>query len=81
VVGVIANLAAFFALHTLFDETRPVSAGIVQLDVPVVGSADPVAFAITAVALVLMLGRGWSPLRTLGLCALLGVASAVPQLL
>jgi chromate transporter len=81
VVGVIANLAAFFALHTLFDETRPVSAGIVRLDVPVIGSADPVAFAITAVALVLMLGRGWSPLRTLGLCALLGVASAVPQLL
>ena len=35
VVGVIANLAAFFALHTLFDETRHVSAGIVQLDVPV----------------------------------------------
>jgi chromate transporter len=81
VVGVIANLAAFFALHTLFDETRHVSAGIVQLDVPVLGSADPVAFAITAVALVLMLGRGWSPLRTLGLCALLGLASAVPQLL
>ena len=81
VVGVIANLAAFFALHTLFDETRHVSAGIVQLDVPVLGSADPVAFVITAVALVLMLGRGWSPLRTLGLCALLGVASAVPQLL
>jgi hypothetical protein len=50
VVGVIANLAAFFALHTLFDETRHVSAGILQLDVPVLGSADPVAFAITAVA-------------------------------
>jgi chromate transport protein ChrA len=80
VVGVIANLAAFFALHTLFDETRHVSAGILQLDVPVLGSADPVAFVITAVALVLMLGRGWSPLRTLGLCALLGIASAVPQL-
>jgi chromate transporter len=81
VVGVIANLAAFFALHTLFDETRHVSAGILQLDVPVLGSADPVAFVITAVALVLMLGRGWSPLRTLGLCALLGIASALPQLL
>jgi len=81
VVGVIANLAAFFALHTLFDETRHVSAGILQVDVPVLSSADPVAFVITAVALVLMLGRGWSPLRTLGLCALLGIAFALPQLL
>lgn len=74
VVGVIANLAVFFALHTLFDAHRAWSSGPVSLELPVLGSADPVAFAITAVALVLMLVRGWSPLRTLGLCALLGLA-------
>ncbi|HET8970764.1 MAG TPA: chromate efflux transporter, partial [Candidatus Nanopelagicales bacterium] len=66
VVGVIANLGVFFALHTLFDEQRRVEAGPVGVDVPVLASADAVAFAITAVALVAMAWRGWSPLRTLG---------------
>ena len=75
VVGVIANLGVFFALHTLFDQQRRVVAGPVGVDVPVPASADPVAFAITAVALLAMLGRGWGPLRTLGLCAALGLAA------
>jgi chromate transporter len=73
VVGVIANLAVFFALHTLFDETNDVTAALMSLEVPVWSSADPFAFAVTGVALFVMLARGWSPLRTLGLCALLGV--------
>ncbi|GAA3549450.1 chromate transporter [Nocardioides daeguensis] len=73
VVGVIANLAVFFALHTLFDRSRAVDAGWLHVDVPVLGSWDPVAFAITAVALGVMFRLGWSPLRTLGLCAALGV--------
>lgn len=73
VVGVIGNLAVFFALHALFDRTRDLDAGVVHLELPVLASWDPVAFAITAVALVMMFWRGWGPLRTLGLCALLGV--------
>ena len=73
VVGVIANLAVFFALHNLFDRTRDLDAGILHLDLPVLSSWDPVAFAITAIAVAVMFWRGWSPLRTLGLCALLGV--------
>jgi len=73
VVGVIANLAVFFALHTLFDRNRDVDAGPVSVDVPVLSSWDPVAFTITAIALAAMLWRGWGPLRTLGLCALLGL--------
>ena len=80
VVGVIANLAVFFALHNLFDRARDIDAGPLHLDLPVLSSWDPVAFAITAVALAAMLWRGWSPLRTLGLCALLGlVVFAVQQ--
>lgn len=75
VVGVIANLGVYFALHTLFDHQRHVSAGPVSLDVPVLASADATAFAITAVALAVIFLRGWSPLRTLGLCAALGLAA------
>jgi chromate transporter len=73
VVGVIANLALFFALHTLFDDTREVRSGPIQLELPVLSSWDPVAFAITAVALAVMFRLSWGPLRTLGLCALLGL--------
>ena len=73
VVGVIANLAVFFALHNLFDRTRELEAGILRLDLPVLSAWDPVAFAITAVAIAVMFWRGWGPLRTLGLCALIGV--------
>jgi chromate transporter len=77
VVGVIANLAAYFALHTLFDDTRRVGWGPVDLELPVVSSWDPLAFALTTFALLLMLWRGWSPLRALGLCALIGAAIGI----
>ena len=73
VVGVIANLAIFFALHTLFDHTSTVTAAVLSLEVPVWSSADPFAFALTGVALFVILARGWTPLRTLGLCALIGI--------
>ncbi|MGL5810209.1 MAG: chromate transporter, partial [Nocardioides sp.] len=76
VVGVIANLAVFFALHNLFDRSRRIGAGPADLEVPILSSWNPVAFAITAVALVLIFGRGWSTLRTLGACAVLGLISA-----
>jgi chromate transporter len=75
VVGVIANLAAFFALHNLFDRSRVVTWGPIDLDVPVLSSWDPVAFAITVVALVVIFGRKWSTMRTLGICALLGLGA------
>jgi chromate transporter len=73
VVGVIASLAVFFALNTLFDETRRVAWGAARLDTPVLGTWNPLAFALTGLALALLFWRGWSPLRTLGVCALLGL--------
>ncbi|QBR94571.1 chromate efflux transporter [Nocardioides euryhalodurans] len=76
VVGVIASLAVYFALHTLFDATRIVGWGPLRLELPVLASWDPFAFALTGVALLLLLRLGWSPLRTLGLCAVVGLASA-----
>lgn len=75
VVGVIANLAVFFALHNLFDASRLVRWGPLNLDLPVLGSWDPIAFGITGIALALIFWRGWSTLRTLGVCAGLGLAS------
>lgn len=79
VVGVIASLAAYFSLHTLFDETTAVDEGPFHFEVPVWASWDPLAFTLTGVALALMFWRRWTPLRTLGACAVLGLAATVLQ--
>ena len=76
VVGVIANLGTFFALHTLFDESVQLDWGPLSLEVPEPGTLDPVALVIALVAAVLLFQLRWSVLRTLGLCALLGLAAA-----
>jgi chromate transporter len=77
VVGVIANLALFFALHTLFHEVDRESWGPVRLDVPDLTTLRPVAVVIAAVAAGLLFRLRWPVLRTLGVCALLGVAAAL----
>jgi chromate transporter len=74
VVGVIASLAAYFALHTLFADTSRITTGPLNLEVPDLASVQPAALLITAVGCVLIFARGWSVLRTLGACALLGMA-------
>ncbi|MEV7428488.1 chromate efflux transporter [Nocardioides sp. NPDC092400] len=73
VVGVIANLALFFAVHTLFADTRHVGLDHLGLELPVWSSWSWQAVLVTAVALVLVLRLRWSVLRTLGACALLGL--------
>jgi chromate transporter len=80
VVGVIANLALFFAVHTLFRETKTIDGGPVHLTVPVWHTARPVSFAIAAVAAVLTFRLRWSVLRVLGVAAGLGLIAALSQL-
>ena len=75
VVGVIANLAVYFAIHTLFTQTSQVSLGPIDLELPVLASWSPTAFAITAFALFAVFRLRWSPLRTLGVCAALGLGT------
>jgi chromate transporter len=81
VVGVIANLAIFFAVHTLFREVNLVEWGPVHLQVPEVGTLKPLSLAIALFAGYLLLGRKWSVLRTLGICALIGLAAGLIDLL
>ena len=72
VVGVILNLSVWFALHTLFSETRRLEWGPIQPDVPVWSSLDPGALVLSlAVAIALLrykLPLGWTLLAS----ALLG---------
>ncbi len=74
VVGVIGSLALFFALHTLFDDVVRVTVGPLDLELPRVGSLRPDALAVTLLGLGLLYLRGWSVLRTLGVCAVVGAA-------
>ena len=73
VVGVIASLALYFAVHTLFARTDRLTAGPLDVEVPVLSSIQWAALAITLVGAALIFGRGWSVLRTLGACAALGL--------
>jgi chromate transporter len=74
VVGVIANLALYFAFHTLFSRTQQVTWGPLATGVPVPGSVVWSAVTITALGFLLIFGARWSVLRTLGACALAGLA-------
>ncbi|AJE47216.1 chromate efflux transporter [Celeribacter indicus] len=78
VVGVIAALAWWFALHLLFAETGPLALGPVHMTLPHPESLRPEALLLLAVAAVslfaLRLGLG----ATLGLAALAGLALHLP---
>lgn len=75
-MGVIANLALFFALHTLFDATRAVTLGPARITLPVLTTLDPIALGIAILAAVLLFRLKWSVLRTLGTCAAVGLVPA-----
>jgi chromate transporter len=71
VVGVIASLALWFALHVLFAQLLP---GPLGLTLPDLASFRPVAALLMALAAGLLIWRGWPLLAVLGLSAALGAA-------
>jgi chromate transporter len=80
VVGVIANLAVYFAVHTLFGKTTRVDRFGFSLELPDLTSPRPVAFGIAIIAALLIFRLKWSVLRTLGVCAALGLAAGLAGL-
>jgi chromate transporter len=80
VVGVIGNLAVYFAVHTLFSGTVDVDRGPLHLELPEPATVRPVSVAIAVVAAVLLFRLRWSVLRTLGVCALLGLTAGLAGL-
>jgi chromate transporter len=77
VVGVIANLGVYFAVHTLFRETERFDRSLLALELPDLATFRPVALGIALIAAVLVFRLKWSVLRTLGVCALLGLAAGL----
>jgi chromate transporter len=80
VVGVIANLGLYFALHTLFDTVRTVTTGPLRLQVPDLATVRPAPVVIAVVAAVLVFRFRWPVLRVLGVCAVLGLIAGLTGL-
>jgi chromate transporter len=80
VVGVIANLGVYFAVHTLFSETVEVDGGPLSLELPDLATLRLVPLVIALVAAVLLFRVKWSVLRTLGVCAVLGLVAGLTGL-
>jgi chromate transporter len=76
VVGVIANLAVYFAIATLFGRTLTIDTGPLALHLPVLDTLRPVPLVIAAVAAVLVFVVRWPVLRVLGVSAALGLGWA-----
>lgn len=73
VVGVIANLAVWFGLRVLFREMRPVEAGPIGFEVPVLPSVDPAALGLAVLAAHCLFRFRLGVLRTLGITAAAGL--------
>ena len=73
VVGVILNLAVWFALHTLFARLEPVAFGPVRLDLPVLASLDPWALLLALGALVAVFRFKAGVIPTLAACSAAGI--------
>lgn len=77
VVGVIFNLSMWFALHVIFHRVEENWVGPVRLLVPDLSSVNPVAAALSLLAMVLLVGLRFSVMNVLALSALLGLAAAL----
>jgi chromate transporter len=77
VVGVIANLGLYFALHTFFATTTPITTGPLHLDMPDIDTIRPVPIAIAVIAAVLIFRLRWPVLRVLGISAGLGLTATL----
>jgi chromate transporter len=60
VVGVVLNLAIWFAIHTLFENVRDVEVFGGPVPVPELASVDPFALALAAIVVVGMMRYGWN---------------------
>ena len=73
VVGVILNLALWFAIHTIFADTIPVRVWPLTFDAPVLSSLNPWALVLTVAAAVAIFRLKWGMIPTLASSCAAGV--------
>jgi chromate transporter len=76
VVGVILNLAIWFAIHTLFRQMVPFEWQAIRLNVPVLSSVNLWAAVLSAIAIVAVFRFKLGMIVTLAGCALAGIVLA-----
>ncbi|MGI9350501.1 MAG: chromate efflux transporter [Rhizobiaceae bacterium] len=74
VVGVILNLALWFALNVAFSSLTAIQLGPVNVLLPNWASLDFRVLALTLLSAILLLKFRWNMVLTLALCALAGIA-------
>ena len=74
VVGVVLNLAIWFAIHTIFGATVQVRTWPLAFDAPVLSSPDPWALGLTLAAAFAMFRLNWGMIPTLASSCATGVA-------
>jgi chromate transporter len=73
VVGVILNLAVWFALHTIFARVTTLGAPVLSLPVPVLSSINWPALILASAAILAVFRLKMGMLKTFAACAALGV--------
>ena len=73
VVGVVLNLAIWFAIHSLFRATTPVKAFPLSFEAPVFSSVDPWALALAAGAAIAIFRFKFGMIPTLAACCGAGI--------
>jgi chromate transporter len=74
VVGVILNLAIWFAIHTVFREVRQVQGYGLDFEAPVLTSVDPWALLLSVAAIIAMFRFKVGMISTLVACSAAGVS-------
>jgi chromate transporter len=73
VVGVILNLAIWFALHVIFNTVNDVQIGLLTLSIPDWTTLNIPALVLSGLAFFLIFRLHWGMFQTLGICAGLGL--------
>jgi chromate transporter len=74
VVGVIANLSIYFAVHTLFSRTQQFERGPIRIAAPAWSSLNLSSLLVAALGFALVFHYKQSVLRVLAICAAAGAA-------
>ena len=74
VVGVVLNLALWFAIHTIFREVTQVRGYGLSFDAPVLATADPWALALSLAAIIAIFRFKIGMMWTLAACSAIGIA-------
>jgi len=81
VVGVVLNLAVWFAIHTIFHETIPIHALLIDFDAPKLVSVDPWALALSVAAAIAIFRFKAGMIPTLAACCAVGIVLHITGLL